>query len=97
MCWRWPGFLTPGDTLTQRLAIATDLSDVLVFAVVAVFGYGCAGLGNPTWVRICGAGLATVSLARIVLDVLGHRVLDNWAAVGFLLVILAFSVRLIRR
>ncbi len=87
----------PSQGVTRRLASATDLSDVLLFAVVVVFGYACTGRGNPPWFRICGWALAAVALARVVLYFFGLDVLDNAAALGFMVIILAYSVWLLRR
>lgn len=85
------------EHLTRRLATWTDLSDVVLFVVVAAIGLVCAGARFPNWVRISGVLLAALAATRIALYFMHSSALDNWAALAFMAFIVATSIRLLRR
>jgi hypothetical protein len=84
------------ERLTRGLATWTDLSDVVLFVVVAAIGLVCAGTSFTRWIRISGMILTLLAITRIALYFVHSTVLDNWAALAFMVFIVATSLRLLR-
>lgn len=85
---------SPG--LVSGLAVASDLVDVLLFAAVAAFAGVVAALGTATLLRVLAAVVAVLSGARAVSLLAGSALLEVPAPVGFLVLVLTLSVRLLR-
>jgi hypothetical protein len=82
--------------LVSGLAVASDLVDVLLFAAVAAFAGVVAALSTATLLRVLAAVVAVLSAARAVFLLAGSAWLDVLAPVGFLVLVLVLSVRLLR-
>jgi hypothetical protein len=85
------------EHLTRGLATWTDVSDVVLFVVVASVGLICTGTSFPGWMRISGLILTLLSIGRVALYFVHSKALDNWAALAFMAFIVATSIRLLRR
>ena len=81
----------------HRLAALSDLTDVLLFITIAGFAivWGWAGAG-PTWLRVLALLVALAAGARAVEILLAGHLLEVLAPVGFLVLVVAFSVLLLR-
>ena len=90
------------DTATASVvhgwAVASDLVDVLLFLAIAAFGAACArSLQGGAWVRWMSLVVAAACLARAVGILIGSALLEVVAPVGFIVLVCALSVLLLRR
>ena len=89
------------DRVTARtvhlLATLSDLTDVLLFITIAGFAivWGWAGTG-PTWLRVLALLVGLMAGVRAVEILLAGHLLEVLAPVGFVILVVAFSVVLLR-
>jgi hypothetical protein len=82
----------------RTLAVLSDLSDVLLFAAIAGFAVVCCWAGEgPVWLRWLGLVVAVAAVLRAVEIVLGGGLLAVLAPLGFIVLVVALSVLLLRR
>ena len=80
----------------HALAVLSDLTDVVLFAVVAAFAACAWAGGGPTWFRWLAVLVAVSAGVRAVEILVGGDLLEVLAPVGFILLVVASSVLLIR-
>jgi hypothetical protein len=81
----------------HALAVLSDLTDVLLFATIAAFAAVCGWRGRgPAWFRWLALMVGVASAARAVEILFGGALLEVLAPVGFIVMIVAFSVLLLR-
>ena len=84
--------------LVHASAVASDLVDVALFAVIAFWAAALFQTTRPRWFRLLAGVLAAVSAARAVLLLLGSHALEVVAPTAFLgLVALLSTLVLVRR
>ncbi len=76
----------------HALAVASDWTDVVLFAAIAGLGVSVAQATARVWVRGLAAVVAVLSAARAVLLALGASALEVTAPVGFVVLVMALSV-----
>jgi hypothetical protein len=77
-------------------AVLSDLSDVLLFATISGFAAcGWAGHG-PTWFRWLAMLVGLAAAVRAVEILFGGELLEVLAPLGFVALVVAFSVLLLR-
>jgi hypothetical protein len=82
----------------HALAILSDLTDVLLFATIAAFAVVCGWAGQgPTWLRWLALFVGITAGARAVEILFGGGLLEVLAPLGFIALVVAFSVLLLRR
>src|SRR5438132_7811542 len=74
--------------------VIEDLADQALFISIAVFS-SAATVAEVGWVRAVGLVVAAISLLRVVLTLFGVAALDALAPMGFVILILILSVRLL--
>ncbi len=74
--------------------VIEDLADQALFISIAVFS-AAATVAEVGWVRAVGLVIAAISLLRVVLTFFGVPALDALAPMGFVILILILSVRLL--
>src|SRR2546430_1552575 len=74
--------------------VIEDLADEALFISIAVFSVAAA-VNEVSWVRLAGLVVAAISLLRVVLTLFGVAALDALAPIGFVILILILSVRLL--
>lgn len=80
------------------LAVLSDLTDVVLFATIAGFAAACGWAGQgPAWLRWLALLVAVVAGARAVEILFGGGLLEVVAPLGFIVLVGAFSVLLLRR
>jgi hypothetical protein len=81
----------------HALAVLSDLADVLLFASIAAFA-ACGWLGRgPSWFRWLAMLVGISAAVRAAEILLGGQLLEVVAPLGFILLVIAFSVLLLRR
>lgn len=82
----------------EALAQLSDLTDVVLFATISCFAFvwGWAGAG-PTWLRWLALVVAVAAGLRAVELAAGGHLLEVVAPVGFIVLVVALSVVLLRR
>jgi hypothetical protein len=86
-----------GDGTIHLLAVLSDLTDVLLFITIAGFAavWGWAGNGT-TWLRLLALAVGLAAAFRAVEILLAGHLLEVLAPVGFVVLVVAFSVLLLR-
>jgi hypothetical protein len=86
------------SSLAHRLAVASDLTDVVQFAAIAAFGAMLASASTVAWFKVVAAVVAVLALARAVELVVGSQLLELVAPMAFVaLVVLVSTLVLLRR
>jgi hypothetical protein len=86
------------DAEVHALAVLSDLTDVLLFATIAGFAAACGWAGQgPAWLRWLALSVGVAAVARAVEILVGGGLLEVLAPLGFIVLIVAFSVLLLRR
>lgn len=80
------------DGRLHSLAELSDLTDVLLFAAVAVFAVCVARRAARRWLQVTGWLVALVTAARAVLLLVGSSRLGLVAPMAFILLVLVLSV-----
>ena len=88
-----PGLSPAG---VRQAAVATDITDDVLFAAYCLFFLALAASGLPSWLRGLAALTALVCLIRAVADLLPVPGIDLVAPVLVLVVFLVFAIRLLR-
>jgi len=87
-----------GSRRVHQLAVASDLSDVVLFGVIAVFVGTLAAAAAAGWLRVLSCATAVLAAARAVELAVGSGRLEVVAPVAFVgLVVLASGAVLARR
>ena len=82
----------------HRLAVASDLVDVVLFLTIAAFGGILAAAASATWFKALSAVVAVLAVARAVELLVGSELLELAAPMAFLaLVVLLSTLLLLRR
>jgi hypothetical protein len=64
------------DGIVHGLAVASDLSDVLLFATIAVWAAALSNAAEPVWFKTLGGAVGVLALARALLLLLGSELLE---------------------
>ena len=84
--------------VVHALAVLSDLTDVLLFATIAGFAGACGWAGQgPTWLRWLALLVGFAAGVRAVEILFGGDLLEVLAPLGFIVLVVAFSVLLLRR
>jgi hypothetical protein len=82
----------------HRLAVASDLVDVVLFLTIGAFGGLLAATASATWFKALSAFVAVMAVARAVELLLGSNLLELAAPLAFVaLVVLVSTLVLLRR
>lgn len=82
----------------HRLAVASDLVDLVLFLTIGAFGGVLAATASATWFKALSALVAVVAVARAVELLLGSNSLELAAPLAFVaLVVLVSTLVLLRR
>jgi hypothetical protein len=82
----------------HRLAVASDLVDVVLFLTIGAFCGVLAAAASATWFKGLSAFVAVLSVARAVESLLGAQLLELAAPLAFVgLVVLVSTLVLLRR
>jgi hypothetical protein len=82
----------------HRLAVASDLVDVVLFLTIGAFGGVLAAGASATWFKGIAAFVAVLAVARAVESLLGSQLLELAAPLAFVaLVVLVSTLVLLRR
>jgi hypothetical protein len=82
----------------HRLAVASDLVDVVLFLTIGAFGAVLAAAASASWFKGLSAVVAVLALARAVESLLGSKLLELAAPLTFVaLVVLVSTLVLLRR
>ncbi|HET6626929.1 MAG TPA: hypothetical protein VFG63_11120 [Nocardioidaceae bacterium] len=82
----------------HRLAVASDLVDVVLFVTIGAFGGVLAAAASATWFKGLSAFVAVLAVARAVESLLGSKLLELVAPLAFVaLVVLVSTLVLLRR
>jgi hypothetical protein len=87
----------PSLSETRTLARATDITDAVLFAVIALFAVAVSREVQSPRLRLFGAAVAILTLARAIISPLGVSALDVIAPVVFLAYVLAISFFMLAR
>jgi hypothetical protein len=81
----------------RALAVASDLTDVLLFATISGFAavWGWAGRG-PRWLRVLALLVGLAAPVRAVEILLDGHLLEVVAPLGFIVLVVAMSILLLR-
>jgi hypothetical protein len=86
-----------GGGTIHLLAVLSDLTDVLLFVTLAGFAIVWGWAGNaPTWLRLLSLLVGLAAGARAVEILLAGHLLEVLAPVGFVVLVVALSVLLLR-
>jgi hypothetical protein len=89
---------TGSDAMVHRLAVASDLVDVLLFTTIALWAAALLGHTTPPWVRGLAGVVGLLALARAVLLLAGSSVLELVSPMAFIgLVAVISTLVLLRR
>jgi hypothetical protein len=86
-----------GDRLVHRLAVASDLTDVVLFAAIATWLVMVVRAAEPLWFKALAGVVAVLALGRALLLLVGSQALELVAPLAFLLVVAVLSSLLILR
>ena len=84
-------------TMVHRLAQASDLVDVVLFAAIAAFAASVAMVTELTWLRWLAWVVGALALVRAVLLAGGSGALDLVAPLAFIALVLALSLAVLIR
>ena len=85
------------DGDVHALAVLSDLTDVLLFATIGGFATACGWAGQgPVWLRWLALFVAVAAVARAVEILVSGGLLEVVAPFGFIVLVVAFSVLLLR-
>jgi hypothetical protein len=79
------------DDVVSSMALASDLTDVALFAAIAVFGTAITVAAQGTWVRSVSAIVALLSGLRAALLWAGNQALEVVAPMAFIVLVLCLS------
>jgi hypothetical protein len=85
------------DGFVHGLAVASDLADVLLFAVISVWAALLVRAARPTWFKVLAGVLAVLALARAVLLLAGSGALELVAPLAFVVVVDLISTLVLAR
>ena len=77
--------------LLHRLTVASDWTDVLLFATIAAFSWSVTTAAARPWLRAVAVGVGVLAAARAVLLALGRTTLELAAPLAFLALVIALS------
>ncbi len=85
--------LSPHRSLSSvhTLARAGDITDAVLFGIIALFAAAVWIERLPGWLRGLSAAVAVLALARAIISPLGSAALDAIAPIGFIALVLAIS------
>jgi hypothetical protein len=91
--------LSPHRSLSSvhTLARAGDITDAVLFGVIAVFAVAVWSEPLARWLRGLSATVAVLALARAIISPLGAAGLDAIAPIAFIALVLAISYRVLAR
>ena len=81
----------------HRLAVASDLVDVVLFLTIGAFGGVLAVAASATWFKGLSALVAVVAVARAVESLLGSQLLELVAPLAFVALIVVVSTLVLLR
>ena len=82
----------------HRLAVASDLVDVVLFLTIGVFAGALAAAASATWFKGLAALVSVLAMARALESLLGFETLELAAPLAFVaLVVLVSTLVLLRR
>lgn len=79
------------SSTVHRLAVASDLVDVVLFLAIGFFGSVLAPSGSSPWFRVLSAFVAVLAVARAVSSLLGSAFLDLVAPLAFVALVVVVS------
>jgi hypothetical protein len=79
------------DGLVHGLAVASDLSDVLLFATIAVWAAALLSAAEPVWFRTLAGAVGVLALARALLLLVGSELLERLAPLAFVVLVAVLS------
>jgi hypothetical protein len=81
----------------RSLAVLSDLPDVLLFATIAGFAGACGWAGQgPAWLRWLAVLVGLTAGVRAIEILFGGGLLELLAPLAFIVLVVAFSVLLLR-
>lgn len=85
----------PSPQAAHALTVVEDLADAALFVAIAIVS-ALAGLAaTASWVRLLCSAVAALALARALAGPLGVTVLDAWAPIAFLALVVVLSARML--
>ncbi|MCY4724672.1 hypothetical protein NYO98_00160 [Nocardioides sp. STR2] len=82
---------TASDDAVHRLAVASDLVDVVLFLAIGAFGAALVTAAHATWFKVLAAVVAVLSVARAVTSLLGSDLLELAAPLAFVALVVVVS------
>jgi hypothetical protein len=82
---------TASDDAVHRLAVASDLVDVVLFLAIGAFGAALVTAAPATWFRVLSTVVAVLSVARAVTLLLGSDLLELVAPLAFVALVVVVS------
>jgi len=86
---------TGTDGLVHGLAVASDLTDVLLFATIAVWAMAVLRAGEPVWFRMTAGAVGLLAVGRALLLLVGSDLLELLAPLAFVVLVAALSTLLL--
>ena len=86
-----------GDSLVHGLAVTCDLTDVLLFATIAVWATSVLKVARPSWFKGLAGIVALLALARAVLLIVGSEELEVVSPLAFVLFVAVLSTLVLAR
>lgn len=84
------------DRLVHGLAVASDLTDVLLFATIALWAAAVLGAAEPVWFTTLAGAVGLLALARAVLLLVGSNLLELLAPLAFVVLVAVLSTLMLR-
>ena len=85
------------STAVHRLAVASDLVDVVLFLTIGAFGGVLAAAASAAWFRVLSALVSVLATARAVSLLLGSEWLELVAPLAFIALVVVTSMLLLLR
>jgi hypothetical protein len=79
------------DGLVHGLAVASDLTDVLLFATIALWATAVLGAAEPLWFKTLAGAVGVLALARALLLLVGSDLLELVAPLAFVVLVAVLS------
>lgn len=83
------------DGLVHALAVASDLTDVLLFAAIATWATAALLVAEPIWFKALAGAVGLLALARALLLLAGSELLELVAPLAFVMLVSVLSTLLL--
>jgi len=84
------------DGLVHRLAVASDRSDVLLFATIAVWAGALVSAAEPMWFKTLAGAVGLLALVRALLLLAGFGLFELLAPLAFVVLVAVVSTLVLR-